>query len=155
MTKTNREMINDLRQAISMLDASEAFERALGIEVVSKDDEDRKRFEVANDRTTDVALDIVASVHEELLRRKKPDSSHEFKEWILETRNYAENVLTAMTTLIDSKGRASVSDYYNIVGVARALNDDRRGWTNLLQAEVLRVRTGYIINLPRPIEFNN
>ena len=82
-------------------------------------------------------------------------SVNEFKEWVLCSRHSAENVLTAMTTLIDSQGRASVSDYYNIVGVARALNDDRRGWTNLLQAEVLRVRTGYIINLPRPVDIDN
>ena len=82
-------------------------------------------------------------------------SVNEFKEWVLGTRNDAENVLTAMTTLIDRQGRASVSDYYDLVGITGALKDERRGWTNLLWAEVLRVRTGYIIDLPHPVEFNN
>ena len=155
MTKTNREMINDLRQAISMLEASEAFERALEIELVSKDEEDRKRFEVANDRVTDTALDIVASVHEELLRRGKPGDSFVVWNIILPTREGAEKVLDAMFDLINGPGKASVSDYYQLAGISGRYSDEKYGWFDLKKVEVRRVRDGYSLDLPRPVKFDN
>ena len=155
MAKKNREMINDLQQAISMLEASEAFERALEIELVSKDEEDRKRFEVANDRVTDTALEIVAGVHEELLRQKNTDPYYKFDEMIIDTRENAEKVLDAILDLIIKHGKASVSDYHDLIGVTGTFKDEKYGWFDLRQAEVRRVREGYVINLPRPVDIDN
>ena len=155
MTKTHRKMINDLQQAISMLEASEAFERALEIAHVSKDEEDRKRFEVANYRVTDTALDIVASVHEELLRQTKSDPEYTFKESIAVTRESVEKVLDSMRDLIKRHGRVSVSDYYDLVGLTGSRIDERRGWFDLDKSHVQPIGEGYVMKLPRPVNFYN
>jgi hypothetical protein len=73
---------------------------------------------------------------------------------ILETRGEAEDVLTRLDELIDMYGVVSVADLYDLVGISHNYTDNKYGWTNIRNAEPVRVRDGYILKLPKalPIE---
>ena len=68
---------------------------------------------------------------------------------ILETRGEAEEVLSRMDELIDAYGEASVADLYDLIGVNCNYTDNKYGWTNIRNAEVIRVRDGYMLKMPR------
>ena len=82
-------------------------------------------------------------------------SRHDFDDIILETRGEAEDVLSHMVDLIQEYDNASVADYYELVGVDANFTDNNYGWTNLRDAFVERVRSGYSIRLPQPREIRN
>lgn len=77
-----------------------------------------------------------------------------FNDIILESRGEAEEVLSALVDLVETYGLACVSDLYDLVGVTSAFTDEKWGWTNLSAASVCRVREGYLIDLPKPVEVN-
>lgn len=68
---------------------------------------------------------------------------------ILETRGEAEEVLDRMCELIDTYGVVSVADMYDLVGITCNYTDNKYGWTNLRNAEPVRVRDGYMLRLPK------
>lgn len=68
---------------------------------------------------------------------------------ILENRGEAEEVLTRMDELIDAYGSVSVADLYDLIGKTCNYTDNRYGWTNLRNAEPIRVRDGYMLKLPK------
>lgn len=68
---------------------------------------------------------------------------------ILESRGEAEDVLMRMDELIDTYGTASVADLYDLVGKSCHYTDHKYGWTNLRNAEPVRVRDGYMLKLPK------
>jgi len=74
---------------------------------------------------------------------------HNFDEVVLESRGEAEEVLDSLTELINRYQVASVSDLYDLVGVASQFTDEKWGWTDLRDARIQRVRDGYLLNLPR------
>lgn len=74
---------------------------------------------------------------------------HDFDEIVLETRGEAEEVLSHMVDLTIDYGMASVADLYELVGIDGAFTDNKYGWTDLRNANVSRVRGGYLINLPK------
>ena len=72
----------------------------------------------------------------------------------LESRAEAEEVLTRLDELIDMYGTASVADLYDLVGVSCNYTDNKYCWSNLSRAEVMRVRDGYKLKLPKAIQIN-
>lgn len=72
----------------------------------------------------------------------KPDS------FLFESREKAEEVLSRMNELIDTYGAVSVSDVCDLCGMTSVYTDNKYGWTNLGEAEVIRVRAGYKLSLP-------
>lgn len=70
---------------------------------------------------------------------------------ILETRGEAEEVLTRMDELIDLYGVVSVADLYDLIGKTCNYTDNKYGWTNVRNAEPVRVRDGYLLKLPKPL----
>lgn len=68
---------------------------------------------------------------------------------ILETRGEAEEVLSRMDELIDAYDEASVADLYDLIGVNCNYTDNKYGWTNIRNAEVIRVRDGYMLKMPK------
>ena len=155
MTKKNRELIKDLKQAISRLEASKALLRALDQDEVVEDGDAREGLESVAARMLDRAFTNLAHVHEELLRRKKPDDSFVVWNIILPTRELAEKVLDGMLYLINGPGKVSVSDYYQLAGISGRYSDEKYGWFDLTNVVVRRVREGYSLNLPRPVKFDN
>lgn len=74
---------------------------------------------------------------------------YSYDDIILESRGEAEDVLSRMDELIDMYGEASVADLYDLVGITGQYTDNRYGWTNLKNAEPIRVRDGYMLKLPK------
>lgn len=68
---------------------------------------------------------------------------------VLETRGEAEEVLSRLDELIDMYGSASVADLYDLVGKTCNYTDDKYGWTNVRNAEPVRVRDGYLLKMPK------
>jgi len=80
---------------------------------------------------------------------KQGRSRHDFDEIVLETRGEAEEVLSSLVDLTIDYGMASVADLYDMVGIASNFTDNKYGWLDLRDSSVRRVRSGYLLNLPR------
>ena len=89
----------------------------------------------------------------EISRRGR--SNHTFEEVIIETRGEAEEVLDNLQAMMDQYDVVTVMDFYDLVGITGNFTDEKFGWFDLRQAEVRRVREGFIINLPRPVDIDN
>ena len=68
---------------------------------------------------------------------------------VLSSRAEAEQVIDRLLDIIEEYGSASVADLYSLTGIDSDFTDNRYGWTDLYQANVTRVRDGYLLNLPR------
>lgn len=68
---------------------------------------------------------------------------------IVQTRGEAEDVLTRMDELIDMYQQVTVADLYDLVGISGNYTDNRYGWTNIRNAEIVRVRDGYLLKMPK------
>lgn len=76
----------------------------------------------------------------------------DYDELIFDSRGDAEAVLSALEDIIAQFGVASVGDLYDLAQVSTtnyAIN--KYGWSDLRSAEVIRVRDGYMIKLPRAL----
>jgi len=87
-------------------------------------------------------------------RLKASKSRHDFDALVLESRADGEQVLSTLVELIDIYGTASVAELYKAVGLEPEWQDQNWGWDSLAAASVKRVREGYILSLPRPIELD-
>lgn len=74
---------------------------------------------------------------------------YEPEDIILESRVEAEEVLERMNELIDNYGIVSVADLYDLVGMTCDYTANRYGWTNIRNAEPVRVRDGYLLKMPK------
>ena len=79
-------------------------------------------------------------------------SRQRFDDILMESRIDAEEVLSGLVEIIEMYGQATVSDFYDLVGMESTFADNKYGWTNLSRATVNRVRDGYIVVLPKPLE---
>ena len=76
-------------------------------------------------------------------------SGYSYGEVVLDSRGEAEDVLTRMDELIETYGVVSVADLYDLIGVSGNYTDNKYGWMNIRNAEVVRVRDGYLLKLPK------
>lgn len=90
--------------------------------------------------------------------RRTPDRSidrdrsrFDYDELIFDTRADAEKVLDGMDGALDRYNNVTVADLYDMCNLTAPYTSGRYGWTNLRDAEIIRVRDGYKIRLPRPI----
>lgn len=79
--------------------------------------------------------------------RRSAGYSHD--DIIVESRAEAEEVLTRMDELIETYGVVSVADLYDLIGKSCEYTDNKYGWTNIRNAEPIRVRDGYMLKLPK------
>lgn len=79
---------------------------------------------------------------------------YDYDDIILDTRKEAEEVLDRMDDLIDNYGMVSVADLYDLVGITGKYTDNKYGWTNLRNADVQRIRDGYLLKLPKALPFD-
>lgn len=70
---------------------------------------------------------------------------------VLESRGEAEDVLTRMDELLATYGMVSVADMYDLCGVTPQYTDNNYGWTNIRNAQIVRIRDGYVIKMPKPM----
>lgn len=86
--------------------------------------------------------------------RSSTRSGYDFDDIILDNRGEAEDVLSRMDELIETYGLVSVADFYDLVGITGNYTDNKYGWTDIRSANVIRVRDGYMIKLPRALPLN-
>lgn len=77
--------------------------------------------------------------------------THDFDEITLKDKGDAENVIDQLFVLVEDYGSAKVSDLYSLIGQSHNYVDGRWGWTDLRGAMTVRVRDGYLLDLPRPV----
>lgn len=82
-------------------------------------------------------------------RRRTP---RDIDDVIFESRAEAEDVLAEMDEVLETYEFVSVADYYEIAGVSGSgtHTNNRYGWSSLRTADVVRVRDGWAIKMPRP-----
>ena len=79
----------------------------------------------------------------------RTSTGYNYNDITLESRGEAEEVLDRMGELIDLYGQVTVADLYDLVGVTGNYTDNKYGWTNIRNADVVRVRDGYLLKLPK------
>lgn len=78
-------------------------------------------------------------------------ATHDFREVVVENRQEGAMVLDTLMELIAMYEVATVADYYEACNVSAEYTDRQWGWTTLADAQVVRVRNGYAIQVPPPI----
>ena len=78
-------------------------------------------------------------------------SGYSYTEVEVDTRGEADDVLARMDEIIDQYGMVSVLDMYDLVGITGNYTDNKYGWTNIRNAEVIRGRDGYVIKMPKAL----
>lgn len=81
-------------------------------------------------------------------------NGYSYDDIILENRGEAEDVILRMEEIIEVYGIVSVADLYDLVGIAGNHTDNKYGWTDIHSAQVVRVRDGYLIKLPKALPLN-
>lgn len=80
----------------------------------------------------------------------EPRGRIDFEEFVFGNRGEAEAVLKQMIEVINHYQVVTVADLYDMVNRTAPFTHNKYGWTNLNNADVQRVREGYVIKLPRP-----
>lgn len=93
---------------------------------------DRDHRSTYNDRTTTV-------------------SGYSYDDIVLSSRAEAQDVLDRMDELMAAYQLVRVADLYDLVGITGSYTDNKYGWTNIRNAEIVRVRDGYMIKMPRAV----
>lgn len=84
--------------------------------------------------------------------RSSMSSAYSCDDIELDSRGEAEDVLARMDELMDAYGLVRVADFYDLVGVTGNYTDNKYGWTNIRNAEIIRLRDGkYMIKMPRAV----
>ena len=73
----------------------------------------------------------------------------DYDDIVFETRGEAEAVLSQMIDVIRRYDFVTVADMYDMADITAPYTGNKYGWTNLRNAEVVRVRDGHIIKLPK------
>ena len=76
-------------------------------------------------------------------------SGFDFEDIIFSSRGEAEAALSQMFHVIEKYGFVTVADLYDMVDLTAPFTSNIYGWYNLHNAEVSRIRDGYVIKLPR------
>ena len=81
-------------------------------------------------------------------------SAYYIDDIVLESRGEAERVLDQMDDILDVYKNVSVLDLYELCGIRTEPTDNKYGWTDLRNAEIIRVRDGYLLKMPKASPFD-
>lgn len=85
----------------------------------------------------------------------KTSTRFDYNDIVFDSRGEAQAALDQMEDVISEYGFVTVADFYDMADLSQPYTSNKYGWTNVRNAEVLRLRDGgYIIKLPKamPIE---
>ena len=88
--------------------------------------------------------------HERPALDRRDRSMHDFSAITFPNAGEAEAVADRLVEQVREYGLATVSDFYDSIGLTADFTDDTYGWTDLRGIKVRRIRDGYILALPRP-----
>ena len=103
------------------------------------------------DKVSYTDYNSVSRRDERSYNRTQTASGYSYDDIILDSRGEAEAVLSRMDEVMEEYGQGRVADLYDLVGVTGNYTDKNYGWTNIRNAEVVRVRDGYKIKMPRAL----
>ena len=83
--------------------------------------------------------------------RDSVNTRYSYDDIVLTSRGEAEDVLSRMDELMETYGLVRVADLYDLVGITGNYTDNKYGWTNIRNAQIVRVRDGYMIKMPRAV----
>lgn len=78
-------------------------------------------------------------------------SAYSYDDIILQSRGEADMVLSQMDEIVSQYGFVRVADMYDLVGITGNYTDNNYGWTDIRSAQIIRVRDGYMIKMPRAL----
>jgi hypothetical protein len=78
-------------------------------------------------------------------------SNYDYTNITLDTRAEAEAVRSSLDDIVDSYGYVRVADLYDLIGETGNYTDNDYGWFNVRNAEIVRVRDGYMLKMPRAV----
>ena len=81
----------------------------------------------------------------------RPRVGRIYEDVILDSRGDAEEVLRRMDEILETYTVVSVADFCDLVDISCPYTDVKYGWKDIRTAEVIRVRDGYKIKLPRAV----
>lgn len=86
--------------------------------------------------------------------RPRAPGGYDYDDIIFESRGDADIVLDQLEAAINQFGLASVLDLYDLAGITcpTSYTADKYGWTDIRSAKVVRVRDGYVLELPRAVQ---
>ena len=80
----------------------------------------------------------------------RPTNRFDFDDIVFDNRGDAEAVLKQMLDVIETYNMVTVADMYEFSGLTEPFTSNKYGWTNLRNAEVVRLRNGYYaLELPK------
>lgn len=88
---------------------------------------------------------------DKLTTSRYSSNSYSYDDIILDSRGEAEEVLARMDELMDTYGLVRVADLKDLVGITGSYTDNKYGWTNIRNAEIVHVRDGWMIKMPRAV----
>lgn len=75
-----------------------------------------------------------------------------YDDLVFDSRRDADDVLKNMNDLLDNYDVVTVADLYDLVGkTGNGFTDHKYGWTDIRNAQVIRVRDGYGLRLPKAL----
>ena len=80
--------------------------------------------------------------------RPQARTRYSYDDLVLETRGDAEDVMDRLGEALEEYGMVTVADMYDAVGLSCNYTDNKYGWTNLRDAQIVRVRDGYMLKMP-------
>ena len=84
-------------------------------------------------------------------REPRARSRFDYEDLVFESRGAAEAVRDEMQDALEDYGVVIVADMYDAAGLTAPYTANSFGWTSIRNSEVVRVRDGYVIRLPRPM----
>lgn len=86
--------------------------------------------------------------------RQRSSAAYSYNDLIFNMRGDAELVLAKMWELLGTYRAVSIADMFDLAGVSspNGYTDNKYGWTDLHDARVVRVNSGYIIDLPTAMQ---
>lgn len=73
----------------------------------------------------------------------------DYDDVVFETRGDAELVREQMVDMIERYGVVTVADMYDAADLTAPYTANKYGWTNIRNAETIRVKDGYVLKLPK------
>jgi len=82
-------------------------------------------------------------------------STFKLNDIVFEQYDDAANVLARLVDYVDSYGKVSVDDYFDLIDHTSDYTAQNWGWTDLTSATIVNVSNGYLIKLPNPVVIKN